>query len=83
MQITIELYGHLKTLNSEPSFPLTLQAGSAAVKDVLAQVSRQLKVRDERFTDWVAAAVGDELVSGDYQLQDGDVLSLLPPVSGG
>ncbi len=31
----------------------------------------------------VVCAVGDEIVSGDYLIRDGDEVALLPPVSGG
>lgn len=81
MQIQVLFYGGLKERCGGRAASVDLEA-PASVRDalgVLVEAYPQLEGRLDR----IALAVGDELVDADRQLEDGDELCLLPPVSGG
>ena len=82
MRVTVQYYGFLKTLAGRASDDVELEAACATAADCLIAVAAKLHAGRERF-DSVAVAVGDELVARTHPLCDGDVVALLPPVSGG
>lgn len=83
MRIRVELYGHLKTIAKTSTFEFALVEPANTVRDLLEALVAEVNLPAERFEEWVAVAVGDEIVGVSHRVRDGDVVSLLPPVSGG
>lgn len=82
MKIEIQLFGILKSLAKTDRLGCELRGPDATVRDVIQTVASNLDLPRERF-DWVAVAIGDEIVERTHRVQEGDVVMLLPPVSGG
>ncbi len=74
MQITVKLMGTLKP--KQPSTPLELPAGAT-----IEQVMEQLDVATNAVQ--VTTVNGQLIHDRRHALQDGDELTLLPPVGGG
>lgn len=83
MRIKVELYGHLKAFAKTDAFEFALVEPANTIKDLLEALVAETHLPRERFEEWVAVAVGDEIVGFTHRVRDGDVVSLLPPVSGG
>jgi len=81
MQITIQFFSYLKELTGCAQSSETLAAGATlgALHDrLLEQFPRLAPMRKS-----ILLAVGVDYQSRDYVLQDGDEVSLFPPVQGG
>ncbi|MCH2140453.1 MAG: MoaD/ThiS family protein [Phycisphaerales bacterium] len=81
MQITIEYYAVLADRTGERSVVRTVPQG-ATVRTVVNELIREHEIVDS-LQDALAIAVNDVWKPMDQPLQDGDVLALIPPVSGG
>lgn len=81
MRIDIGLHGVLLQLAGAESITLQLPDGAdtQAALDQLAQLVPAMHARLAQ----TAVAIGDTLVSRNQLLSEGDVLALIPPVSGG
>ncbi len=81
MQVKVLFYGGLK--REAGALECLLELPSAVtVGGLLAQ----LKAKHPKLApqlDVTAVAVGDQIVEESYEIQDGDEIALLPPVSGG
>lgn len=82
MRVKVIYYGFLKVLAGAEEAQVDLSVASASVRDVVARVAEMLGVAPHQL-DCAAAAVDDELVERSRPLREGDVVMLLPPVSGG
>lgn len=82
MEITIELYGYLKTLTGAAELQCEVSSSETTVGEVVDTVAQQIGIPRDRLGS-IACAVGEELVLRSHRLRDGEVLVLLPPVSGG
>lgn len=82
MRVRVLLNGHLKALARQSELELDVQGSSPVVQDVVDAVAAALEVPVARLTSTVAA-VGDAVVSMRHEVRSGDVVVLLPPVSGG
>jgi molybdopterin converting factor small subunit len=79
--VKLECYGPLESICGAER-ELGVSALPLSVTQVLEQLTAELpEVRPHLSS--TACAVGDELVSRRYQLQPGEKLVLIPPVSGG
>lgn len=81
MEIRVVFYGGLRERCGRRTYNLVL-AEPAAVDDALERLAVEFPGLEGRL-DRIAVAVDDDLVSPDHQLEDGNELCLLPPVSGG
>ncbi|TXH04205.1 MAG: MoaD/ThiS family protein [Nevskiaceae bacterium] len=81
VEITVELNGVLCRLAGASSLPLNLR-DDATVADAIAAVEARVPEAADRL-EATACAVGDALVARNTPLEAGDVLVLIPPVSGG
>jgi molybdopterin converting factor small subunit len=81
MEIKIELNGVLCRLAGAQNLALLLPEG-ATVADALAAVEAQAPNAADRL-EATACAIGAELVPRNSLLNNGDILVLIPPVSGG
>jgi molybdopterin converting factor small subunit len=82
MKITVTYYGGLKDAAGAPEQPLTFESDATPGR-VIERVVEDLDGFSPEAMNSVAVAVNDELVERDYELADGDQVSLLPPISGG
>lgn len=80
MRITIEFYGMLRQLAGAARIDVDLTG--ATVADALDELRRLNPALSPQLPR-TACAVGSNLVRRADSLQDGDVLALIPPVSGG
>lgn len=82
MRVRVEFYGRLKRAAGAETREVELAGGAPTVGDLLERLrGRELAGADG--LDSVVAAVGDEVAAPGRRLRDGDVVGLLPPVSGG
>ena len=75
------LFASCRELFGASALDLELEAG-ATVRDL----ERALADREPRFGRWegrIKFGLGDEIVTGERTLADGDAVAVLPPVSGG
>ena len=82
MKIKVVFYGVLKQDTGVKAQELELPPAQADVRGLLEAVRQRFDI-DPRRLETTACAVNDELVERDHPLRDGDVVGLLPPVSGG
>lgn len=82
MRVRVLLNGHLRALARRSELELEVPGPLPVVQDVLEAVAHALEVPVARFAS-TAAAVGDAVVSLQHEVRSGDVVVLLPPVSGG
>lgn len=82
MRVKVLYYGFLKSLTGASEADLELGAPDASVRALVATVAARIGLPPERL-DSAVAAVDGELVARSHALHEGDVVSLLPPVSGG
>jgi molybdopterin synthase catalytic subunit len=81
MKVSIRLFAGLHELLGQRNVTLDLPE-RATVADLRTQLSREYPVVTPFLTTLVCA-VGDEYVSADHPLHEGDDVALIPPVSGG
>ena len=81
MKVTVQFFSYFKDLagTSEHSFELPSGANIAALLEPLFQEFPKL----EPMRKSTLIAVGLEYQNREYQLKEGDVVSLFPPVQGG
>ena len=81
MKITVQFFSYLKELagTSEHAFDVH---DSVTVDELLAVIYQQFP-RLEPLRKSTLVAVGVEYQRRDYQLHEGDLVSLFPPVQGG
>lgn len=82
MRVRVEFYGRLKRAAGSETREVELGQGAATVADLLDRL-RSRELAGAEGLQSVVAAVGDEVAEPDRRLRDGDVVGLLPPVSGG
>ena len=81
MKVKISFYSYFKDLTGCPQTTEDLVPG-ATLGDLFGQlVTRYPRLREMQKS--VLMAVGVEYQTRNYQLQDGDEVSLFPPVQGG
>ena len=81
MKIRVQYYSYLRDAVGRGEEELQLNAGDTAGRAMELLCSRYSKLAECRKS--VLLAIGLEWVKPDAQLNDGDVLSLMPPVQGG
>ena len=81
MRVSVRLFAGLHDLLGQRNVTLELPE-RATVADLRTQLSREYPVVTPFLTTLVCA-VGDEYVTADYPLHEGDDVALIPPVSGG
>lgn len=79
--VTVKLFAIYQDVIQQPEIMLELPAGAivAAVRDRLLEQYPQL----QPWRDLTQFGVNLEQVNGDFSLNDGDEVVLIPPVSGG
>lgn len=91
MRINVRFAGYFRTLAESPSLELELAKG-ATVEDALAQLNDRFEGRFQKifYSNQVGNAVSNclflidtQVVERDANLQDGDVLAIVPPMAGG
>lgn len=82
MRIQVIFNGGLKALVGTQQTEVSFFSSSSSVADLLTHVALKVGVPKSQF-DSAAVAVGGAIVSRQHRLSDGDVVQLLPPVSGG
>lgn len=82
MRLQVVFYGGLKQDVGVKTETLELAQEALTVRELKALLAERHPALRSRL-GVVACAVGDELVGPDHALRDGDVVALLPPVSGG
>ncbi len=82
MTVTVELHGRLADGAPSRSWSLDIPGQSCRVEDAVRAACAVVPGLGGGL-DGIAFAVGDRLVSRSAEIVHGDVLSLLPPVSGG
>ena len=80
MLVTVVFLASYREIAGTASTRIALTAG-ATVAELLAQVRAQFPGLPD--ADRIVAAVNNEYREGDYVLDDGDEVALIPPVSGG
>jgi molybdopterin converting factor subunit 1 len=81
MQVTVKFFAILRDLAGTAEISGEFASGltvAQAVQDLRRQVPKLNQSPSK-----IAYAVNEQFVSQDTPLQDGDVLALIPPVSGG
>ena len=81
MQLRVQFYSHLRDLASASELQINLPGG-AVVADLLQEIYRQkpaLLAADKT----LLVAAGVEFVDRQYQLKEGDEISIMPPLQGG
>ena len=81
MKVSVRLFAGLHELLGQRNVTLDLP-DEATVAELRTQLSREYPVVTPYLTTLVCA-VGDEYVSADHPLREGDDVALIPPVSGG
>jgi molybdopterin converting factor subunit 1 len=79
--VSIRLYAGLKDMIGARDIQLELPE-RATVGDLRDTLGRRYPVV-QAFLPTLVCAVGEEYVPVDYVLRDGDLVALIPPVSGG
>ncbi len=82
MKVEVEFMGYLKSAAKAERLEYELAPSAPTVRHVIEEVAWGIEMPLDRF-DWIAVLVDDELVGPSHPLREGDVVSLLPPVSGG
>lgn len=80
--IQIQCFGVLQDVCGGATHALQAAGANPSVADALAAFARQCPAFAPHLP-YTACALGDEFVDRDTRLKTGDVLVLLPPVSGG
>lgn len=75
------LFAQLAESIGERTISVTIPA-SSTVADALSALANEHEAIAQ-MQGRIAFAIGDRYVRSDYELHDGDVLALIPPVSGG
>ncbi|MDZ4744039.1 MAG: MoaD/ThiS family protein [Verrucomicrobiota bacterium] len=81
MTVTIHFWAHLKDITKAESISRNLEVNSS-ISDLLTLVYEQYP----KLTEWdksILIANGTEYAQRGDLLQDGDIISLMPPVQGG
>jgi MoaD family protein len=81
MQITVSFYSYFRDLTGAAEATETVEANSS-IADLLKQLFKRFP-KLEAMQNSMLVAVGLEYAGRDYQLQEGDQVSLFPPVQGG
>lgn len=79
MVVTVKLFAHLRAAAGTAEVPVTLTDGTT-VRDAAAALTRMYPTVDVR---GAMVAVNARYATATTPLADGDVVALLPPVSGG
>ena len=80
MRVEILTFGILKNLFASSQFALE---DGATVEDLLHVLRGGLEPENANLLRGIAVSVNAQFARGDHRLKDGDVVGLLPPVSGG
>ena len=81
MKVRAELYSRLKEIVGASVFELQLR-DNATTNDLFERLQKEYpELRD--FGKSVLFGIGVEFVDRDYELKDGDTVSIMPPVQGG
>jgi molybdopterin synthase sulfur carrier subunit len=81
MRVSINFYSYFRDLTGAAEATETLAAGST-IADLLKQLFTRFP-KLEAMQNSMLIAVGLEYQKRDYQLKEGDQVSLFPPVQGG
>ena len=81
MQLRVQFYSHLRDLASASELQIELPDGSA-VADLLQKIYQE-KPALLRADKTILVAAGLEFVDRQYRLEDGEEISIMPPVQGG
>ena len=81
MQITVSFYSYFRDLTGATEATETIDAGST-IADLLTQLFTRFP-KLEAMQNSMLVAVGLEYARRDYELKEGDQVSLFPPVQGG
>ena len=81
MRVTIECYGASQRWCGAELVNLDL-GEAATVADALRRLAERYPELAAR-RDTLAVAIGDDIVAGSRELNEGERLALIPPVSGG
>lgn len=81
MEIPVQFYSYFKDLTGCESSTAELEDG-ATIQVLLAQLFERFP-RLAEMPNSILVAVGVEYQSRDYELKEGDEVSLFPPVQGG
>lgn len=82
IDVTVQCHGELQSLCGGVDQPVQLGSGAATVADAIDALAARYP-QAEAALQRCACAIGDSLVASDRALQSGDVVALIPPVSGG
>lgn len=81
MQLRVQFYSHLRDLASASELQIELPDG-AAVTDLLQKIYQE-KPALLRADKTILVAAGLEFVDRQYRLENGQEISIMPPVQGG
>ena len=81
MQLRVQFYSHLRDLASASELQIELPDG-AAVTDLLQKIYQE-KPALLRADKTILVAAGLEFVDRHYRLENGQEISIMPPVQGG
>jgi molybdopterin converting factor subunit 1 len=79
--VSVMLFAGLREIIGQRELDVTLPAG-ATVDTLRAHIGEEYPLA-QAILPTVVCAVGEEYVSGEETLRDGDKVALIPPVSGG
>ncbi len=84
MEITLQLFGEFRHFGSYLKILLTK---GATISDIRKELLKELQKRDPNFKkdliDSSRFATETELLSDTHSLQDGSMITIIPPVAGG
>jgi len=81
MNVNVRLFAGLHQMVGKREIILDIREG-ATVRQLRERLGEEYPVT-QAFLPTLVCAVGEEYVPGDYVLQEGDMVALIPPVSGG
>jgi molybdopterin converting factor small subunit len=81
MKVRVQFFGQLRDLAGAPDLRIEL-AEEASVTDLLAKIYEQLPALSAHDPSILIGA-GVEFVDRNHKLNDGDEISIMPPVQGG
>ncbi|HLB23177.1 MAG TPA: MoaD/ThiS family protein [Dehalococcoidia bacterium] len=81
MDVNVRLFAGLHQMVGKREITLDVPDG-ATVRDLRERLGSVYPVT-EAFLPTLVCAVGEEYVPSDYVLREGDMVALIPPVSGG
>jgi len=81
MQVTVSFYSYFRDLTGAAEATETVEANST-IADLLKQLFKRFP-KLEAMQNSMLVGVGLEYAARDYQLREGDQVSLFPPVQGG